>query len=169
MEFMKYLSRKKIVVLVAFPAVFALFFLFYPDVDEVLGRSCNKLEGIAGSRSDLSFLREWAVQRNGDAEFLEIFEQTDDVYAYDNPRLFSLIDLEWGDFGINEGVASVKIWRNENDDQKLDAISFGEGRNSLLIKLERDFLPDEISSDSMKWSKITDDSFVYCDKRTSKN
>lgn len=132
--------------------------------------SCSVVESIAKDESRIGYIKGWIEQSISNQELLELMGWLGRVRSLDNPEKMSQLKIDWSFLGLNPRLSFVALNRDYDDRESytnpnnIKSISFGEGRNSVIIKIgsSEGLGLNEHALERIK--QIGPDVYVFCEK-----
>lgn len=121
-----------------------LYFILIPNTNSIAQESCRNLKLIANDSDKIIHLEHWIENKISDKQFLKSMGWLGVIRGVDSPDEINNLGLDWNYIGIDSSSAMVRLNRNyEDHDNFMDSstiksVSFGEGRDSLSIKISQD-------------------------------
>lgn len=157
-----------VVALVVFIFGFTMY-LIYDDKRS----ACQRVLDIASDEKEIAYLYQWIDQNLKDEAILEYLGyagSAEYLTGYDNKDFLSLA-VDWDFLDIDLDYASLTLIRAPDDwddfmnPDNIQAVQFGEGRNSVILKLDPAFETESLGGG--EWRRevrvINDRVSVYCD------
>ena len=127
---------------------------------------------MAGDEESVAYLYDWVNQNLEDKDLLKTMGYSGRIDSSRvGERSFRSLGINWSKLGINAHYASVSVIRYEVDrddfmnPDNIKAIRFGEGRNSLILKLDPTFRTESLGggTNRSEVQVVNDKASVYCD------
>ncbi|MDP5211241.1 hypothetical protein [Microbulbifer sp. 2205BS26-8] len=152
--------------LIIIPILVAFFYYFSSTKKEY----CNNLKAIAIDNNKIEYLETWANKKISNKKFLSSMGWSGRSSAQENSEKFSKLELDLDFLGIDPKYAWIQLNRlvkdrdNYLDSKTIKSVSFGEGRNSIIIKIGKssEYGIDDIDSIKEKLLQINSKISVLC-------
>ena len=152
--------------------VAACAFVIYQVADD-RQRACQTILDIAEDEEEIAYLYQWIDETLKDETILEYlgFDGRAEHHPGYNNKKFRSLGVDWGLLGIDVTYANVTVtrtpddWNDFTNPDNIQAVQFGEGRNSITLKLDPAFEIKSVGGEEWRHKVriINDRVSVYCD------
>jgi hypothetical protein len=168
MRFMSKQSAKGLALVLFFfvIAIAMVFFLTIREAHKDGSQICGDLTAIAGDAPKMKYVRDWAISRMNDPQFMQAVRQYGRFRA--DPKKY--IDLDWGYLGFTplsgwmEFNIKLDDW-SDADATEVGSVSLHRGRSFIIVGLRAngDLALEWPPAEMSKLKAVGSDVFVYCE------